>query len=140
MKIVGNANRPRLTLAEVHAAMRNLKTLFPNCQLLQNAANCIAVVPDAADNFSMFIPWRHHGATDARIRKLQTGETAFMTSHKYALAIRVQALNALLEDPRADDDNWCVDLLYTLEAIYEIALHPNVPVVAASRANLSIAA
>ena len=58
-----------------------------------------------------------------------------MTSHKYALAIKVQALNALLDDPRADDDDWCVDLLYTLEAIYDIALHPDVPIVAASRSD-----
>ena len=63
-----------------------------------------------------------------------------MTSHNYALAIKLQALNAMLEAPRADDDDWCVDLLYTLEAIYEIALDPHVPVVAASRSNLSVAA
>lgn len=63
-----------------------------------------------------------------------------MTDHKYALAIKLRALNLMLDAPRADDDDWCVDLLYTLEAIYEIALHPDVPVVAASRSALSIAA
>jgi hypothetical protein len=63
-----------------------------------------------------------------------------MTTHKDALASKLQNLTILLEDPRADDDEWSVDLLYALEAIYEVALHPGVPVTASSRTNLSIAA
>lgn len=63
-----------------------------------------------------------------------------MISHKDALASKLQALSALLDDPHADDDEWAVDLLYTLEAIYEIALHPEMQVVAVSRANHAVAA
>ena len=63
-----------------------------------------------------------------------------MTSHKDALAIKLRALNALLEDPRADDDDWSVDLLYALEAIYELALYPDSPAGAASRTSHAIAA
>jgi len=63
-----------------------------------------------------------------------------MTSYKDALAGKLQELTALLDDPRADDDDWAVDLLYTLEAIYEIALHPGMPIVAASRAAHAVAA
>ena len=63
-----------------------------------------------------------------------------MISHKDAMAGKLQALSALLDDPHADDDEWAVDLLYTLEAIYEIALHPEKQVVAASHANHAVAA
>ena len=63
-----------------------------------------------------------------------------MISHKDAMASKLHALSALLDDPHADDDEWAVDLLYTLEAIYEIALQPEKKVVAASRANHAIAA
>ena len=63
-----------------------------------------------------------------------------MTSYKAALASKLQELTALLDDPHADDDDWAVDLLYTLEAIYEIALHPETPIVAAARAQHSVAA
>ncbi len=63
-----------------------------------------------------------------------------MTSHKEALAIKLQTLTLLLDDPRADDDEWAVDLLYALEAIYDVALYPNSPIVAASRANHALAA
>ena len=63
-----------------------------------------------------------------------------MTSHKESLAIKLQALTVLLDDPRADDDEWAVDLLYALESIYELALYPNSPVIAASRANHALAA
>ena len=63
-----------------------------------------------------------------------------MTSHKEALAIKLQALTVLLDDPRVDDDDWAVDLLYALEAIYDVALYPNSPVVAASRANRAVTA
>ena len=63
-----------------------------------------------------------------------------MISHEDAMASKMQTLRALLDDPHADDDEWAVDLLYTLEAIYEIALHPEKQVVAASHANHAIAA
>ncbi|MEO8386746.1 MAG: hypothetical protein ABI583_15960 [Betaproteobacteria bacterium] len=63
-----------------------------------------------------------------------------MTTHKEALAIKLQALTALLDDPRADDDDWAVDLLYALESIYDLALYPNAPVIAASRASQALAA
>ena len=63
-----------------------------------------------------------------------------MTSYKAALASKLQELTALLDDPRADDDDWAVDLLYTLEAIYEIALHPETPIMAAARAQRAVAA
>ena len=63
-----------------------------------------------------------------------------MTSYKAAFASKLKELTALLDDPHADDDDWAVDLLYTLEAIYEIALHPETPIVAASRAQHSVAA
>lgn len=63
-----------------------------------------------------------------------------MTSHKESLAIKLQALTVLLDDPRADDDEWAVDLLYALESIYDLALYPNSPVIAASRANHALAA
>ena len=63
-----------------------------------------------------------------------------MISHEDAMASKMQTLRALLDDPHADDDEWAVDLLYTLEAIYEIALHPDKPVVAASRALHAVAA
>ena len=56
------------------------------------------------------------------------------------MAIKLRALNALLEDPRADDDDWSVDLLYALEAIYELALYPDSPAGAASRTSHAIAA
>jgi hypothetical protein len=63
-----------------------------------------------------------------------------MKSHKEALAIKLQVLTVLLDDPRADDDDWAVDLLYALEAIYDLALYPNAPVIAASRAHQALAA
>ena len=63
-----------------------------------------------------------------------------MISHEDAMASKMQTLRALLDDPHADDDEWAVDLLYTLEAIYEIALHPDKQVVAASRALHAVAA
>ena len=63
-----------------------------------------------------------------------------MTSHKESLAIKLHALTVLLDDPRADDDEWAVDLLYALEAIYDVALYPNSPIVAASRATHALAA
>ena len=63
-----------------------------------------------------------------------------MTSYKTALAGKLEELTTLLDDPHADDDDWAVDLLYTLEAIYEIALHPETPIVAASRAQQAVAA
>jgi len=63
-----------------------------------------------------------------------------MTSHKEALALKLKALTVLLDDPRADDDEWAVDLLYALESIYDLALYPNAPVIAASRANHTLAA
>ena len=63
-----------------------------------------------------------------------------MINHEDAMAGKLKALRALLDDPHADDDEWAVDLLYTLEAIYEIALHPDKQVVAASRALHAVAA
>ena len=63
-----------------------------------------------------------------------------MTSHNETLESKLQALTALLDDPHVDDDDWAVDLLYTLEAIYEIALHPDKKVVAASRENHAVTA
>ena len=63
-----------------------------------------------------------------------------MTIDNEAMATQLKALNTLLEDPHPYDDDWTVDLLYTLESIYEIALHPDVPFSAESRINLSIAA
>ena len=63
-----------------------------------------------------------------------------MTSHKETLAIKLQSLTALLDNPRADDDEWAVDLLYALEAIYEVALYPPTSVVAASRTSHAMAA
>ena len=63
-----------------------------------------------------------------------------MTNQKYALESKLQALTALLDDPHAEDDDWAVDLLYTLEAIYEIALDPDKKVVVASRADHAVTA
>ena len=63
-----------------------------------------------------------------------------MTSYQAALASKLAELTALLDDPHADDDDWAVDLLYTLEAIYEIALHPETPIVTSLRAQQVIAA
>ena len=63
-----------------------------------------------------------------------------MTSYQAALASKLAELTSLLDDPHADDDDWAVDLLYTLEAIYEIALHPETPTVTSSRAQQVIAA
>jgi hypothetical protein len=65
---------------------------------------------------------------------------ATMTIDNEVMATQLNALNALLEDPHPNDDDWSVDLLYTLESIYEIALHPDVPFSAGSRTNFSIAA
>ena len=63
-----------------------------------------------------------------------------MMNHKEALAIKLHALTVLLDDPRADDDEWAVDLLYALESIYDLALYPNAPVIAASRTSHALAA
>ena len=63
-----------------------------------------------------------------------------MMNHKEALAIKLHALTGLLDDPRADDDEWAVDLLYALESIYDLALYPNAPVIAASRTSHALAA
>ena len=63
-----------------------------------------------------------------------------MTSYKAALASKLEELTALLDDPHADDDDWAVDLLYTLEAIDEIALHPETPIMAAARTQQAVAA
>ena len=63
-----------------------------------------------------------------------------MTSHKEALAIKLKVLAVLLDDPRTDDDEWAVDLLYALESIYDLALNPNSPVIASSRANHTLVA
>ena len=63
-----------------------------------------------------------------------------MTSHKEALATKLQALTVLLDDPRAEDDEWAVDLLYALEAIYDLALYPDSTTIAASHANQAMTA
>ena len=73
-------------------------------------------------------------------RKLWAYRLATMTIDNEVMATQLNALNAMLEDPHPDDDDWSVDLLYTLESIYEIALHPDAPFSAGSRTTFSIAA
>ena len=63
-----------------------------------------------------------------------------MTIRNEALANKLMALNTLLENPRPNDDAWTSDLLNALEMIYQLSLHLDAPVVAASRTKLSIAA
>ena len=63
-----------------------------------------------------------------------------MTIRNEVLASKLLALNALLENPLPNDDAWSSDLLNALEMIYQLSLHLDAPVVAASRTKLSIAA
>ena len=95
-----------------------------------------------ADNFRTFSrqPNRENPNVPICMAEQAERKGSIMTSHKDALASKLQALTVLLDDPRADDDEWAVDLLYALEAIYDIALHPDAPITAASRTSHALAA
>lgn len=49
------------------------------------------------------------------------------------LEIQVEALDALLVNPRPDDTNWDEQLLVALERVAEYSLNPGIPVRALSR-------
>ena len=93
-----------------------------------------------ADNFYSIIRFRRQTDTGRNFRTLCMKRLATMTTDNEEMATQLNALNALLEDPHPNDDDWSVDLLYTLESIYEIALYPDAPFSAGSRTNFSIAA
>ena len=56
-----------------------------------------------------------------------------MTNTDTTLEIQVEALDALLVNPRPEDSDWYEQLLSALEQVAEYSLSPGVPVRALSR-------
>lgn len=63
-----------------------------------------------------------------------------MITRKKALTMKLQALHALLDEPRPYDDDWSGDLLVALESIYELALRPEGQAGSTARDTLAAAA